>query len=86
MREDDKERVFRSHVLVALKDSPGWAVLHAEIKDRMLESYEKLERWMDSKPEMFTGKVAFRHAMRHKAYSELLDWIDGEISAGENLK
>lgn len=86
MRKEDEQRIFRAHALLELKGTPGWAILHAEIKERLQDSVEKLSHWMDTKPDLLTGKVAFRHAMRHKAYSELLEWIDEEIEAGEGLR
>jgi hypothetical protein len=82
----DKEQFARSQALMGLRDTPGWGVLEAEIKERMETSLDKIEHMMDSKPEMLTGKVAFRHAMRHKAYKEILEWVYEEIKAGSDLE
>jgi hypothetical protein len=77
--EAEAERVGQ---LLQLKHSDGWKIVEAEIRDRMDVAREKLENLMDARPEALTNRTAFRHAMKRRALSELLSWLDAEIARG----
>jgi hypothetical protein len=82
----ENELLARGIALLELKRSRGWALLEAELNERMSDSMERLVSLMDKRPEALTSKAAYRHAMRHRALAEVIAWVDEEIAAAEQLR
>ena len=88
MRPEDSQKVQRASRLAGLIEHSGWKMdLEPHIKEVIRDCLDETLRLMTSKPEMITGKRAFRDSGIVLALNRhVLDWIEGEIQAGLKVK
>lgn len=79
-----EERIHRTAVLRQMIDSDGWKIVSEYLDERRGDSVSALTRLMEKTPEKLTTRTAFAHGLRIRAFSELVDWLDGEVRLGDS--
>ena len=65
--------------IASLVQHEGWPVLQLHLEEQKAEGRDFILSLMSSKPESLTGRVALRHGMKVRAYTDLGEWIEGMI-------
>lgn len=65
--------------ILTLVESDGWPVVKEYLTAEINGSRDYILSLMNSKPESLTGRVALRHGMRVKAYTDFGEWIDSNV-------
>lgn len=77
--EKNHELQARRDALRLLLELPGWRVIVEHVEAEKADALHSLVKQMESEPEKLTGRLAFKIAMRYRAYEDLLDWVASQV-------